>query len=100
MCGAKKEEVSMSPAEFPQANTKFGPPPDLDGANVGSIRAFKGTINSGSLEGYPVVVVAWKPSEADMERLTNGGLVYLQMVGGGLAPHLLSTTFEEAVNPS
>lgn len=40
------------------------------------------------------MVVAWKPSQVDLERLSNGASVFL-MVIGGLPPHIMGTDFKE-----
>jgi len=86
----------MSPATFPQANIRFGPPPDLDGSQCGTIPAHVCEIQGGNLDGSQAVVVAWLPDPDDLARLQAGHPIYLTMLGG-LAPHLLATTFDQAV---
>jgi len=88
----------MSPVSFPQANTRFGPPRDLAESQCGSIPAYIGTINQGSLDGSTVAVVAWMPDAAAIARINAGSPVYISMIGG-LAPHMLTTDFTAAISP-
>lgn len=80
----------MTPTTFPQANTNFGPPPDLDASQCGTIPAYVGNIQGGNLDGSRCVIVAWQPSAADLHRLNVGAPIFLMMIGG-LAPHQVST---------
>jgi hypothetical protein len=86
----------MTPAIFPEANQNFKAPEDLDESQVFTIPAYSGNIQGGNLDGAPVVVTAWLPSPEDLERLNAGGAVYLAVIGG-LPPHLMATTFKDAV---
>ena len=88
----------MTPIKFKEANTQFGPPPDLTESQCQSIPAYVGKISGGSIDGSQVVVVAWKPSPDELIDLNAGIPVYLAMIGG-LAPHLLTTNFESAIKP-
>lgn len=85
----------MTPTNFPQANTTFGPPPDMTEQQVRPVRAHVGRVSGGSCDGARLVVTAWFPEACDIQRLIQGGPVYLAFVGG-LPPHLAATTFEEA----
>jgi len=85
----------MKPANFPESNCVFGAPSDLDESQVLSIPAFTGTVIGGNLDGSRLVVVAWLPTPEEIEQLKTGAPVYLTMIGG-LAPHFLSTTFQQA----
>ena len=87
----------MWPTDFPQANMTFGPPEGLAESQVRPVRAHDGTVERGSMEGSRLVVTAWFPEACDIQRLIQGGPVYLAFVGG-LPPHLAATTFEEATN--
>lgn len=87
----------MTPVKFPQANVTFGPPEDLEESQCKSIPAYVGEVKAGSVDGASMVVVAWKPSEAEMAELNAGGYVYLQCLGG-LPPHYVATSFEHAIN--
>lgn len=89
----------MTPIDFPEANRTFGPPKGYTEEQIRSIAAFQGVVLGGSLDGCEVVVVAWRPDDKDLERLNNGGVVYLQVLGG-LPPHLLGTDFNEVVTPA
>jgi len=87
----------MTAADFPQVNTEFTAPDGLDEAQVKSIPGFAGVVERGSVEGLRLIVVAWKPTEAELERLNAGELIYLTVLGG-LPPHFLSTSFAEATH--
>ena len=87
----------MIPANFPESNCVFGAPSDLDASQVLSIPAFTGTVQGGNLDGSRMVVVAWLPTPAELEQLKNGAPVYLSMLGG-LAPHLMTTSFKSAIS--
>lgn len=82
----------MHPTHFPEANTTFGPPPDMDESQVARIPARLETIRGGNLDGQPVVVVAWQPSPEDRARIAEGAPIYLMMCGG-LSPHALATEY-------
>lgn len=82
----------MTPTSFPQANITYGPPPGVDESQVSSIPAWVGSINGGNNDGEDVSIVAWQPSQSDVERMIAGQPVFL-MVFGGLPPHCLLTEF-------
>ena len=87
----------MIPIKFPQCNARYGPPADLEESQCFTIHAYQGEVTKGSVDGSRQVVVAWQPTEEELERLIHGASVYISMLGG-LAPHFLCTSFEEAVN--
>lgn len=89
----------MTPCEFPQANTIYGPPDDLEESQCQRVHAYKGQVQGGSVDGAALVVVAWQPDFVDLDRLAAGYPLYLTMMGG-LAPHFITTTFIEATSPS
>jgi hypothetical protein len=89
----------MHPVIINEANCNFTRPKDLEEAQCMEIRGFVGQIAGGSMDGENVVVVGWRPSEEDMERLKRGHPIYVSCIGG-LPPHLLTTAFEEAVKPA
>lgn len=80
------------PTTFPAANCVFDPPIGFSAGQIHRIPAFRGQSIGGSLDGMDVVVVAWLPDAADLERLNAGGPVFLCSCGG-LPPHLLTTEF-------
>ena len=88
----------MKPVPFPQASTFFGPPPGLEESQVMTIPAFVGTVVRGSLEGADVVITAWQPDAADLDRIKQGAPVFLTFLGG-LPPHMVSTDFDTAKTP-
>lgn len=86
----------MNAIAFPESNRKFKPPTGYADSQVGTIPAYVGEIKAGACEGAGCVVVAWKPSEADLKILNEGGAIYLTTLGG-LPAHMLSTSFENAL---
>lgn len=84
---------------FPQANCQFTPPKGYSEQQVGTVPAFNGVIKGGSMDGSTVIVTAWKPDPIDIERLQQGGLIYLTCVSV-LPAHMLTTDFSSATNPA
>jgi hypothetical protein len=89
----------MSPISFPEANCIFGPPPGLTEAHVRPIPAHMSDVQGGSFDGSKVIVMAWVPDPLDLERLKNGGAIYVAMTGG-VVPYTLTTEFQVAVSPA
>lgn len=85
----------MTPIPFPEANTKFGPPPEMDESQVATIPAFAGTVEGGNCDGSAQVIVAWMPTDGERLAIATGAPVFISMLGG-LAPHFLTTSFEDA----
>jgi hypothetical protein len=94
------EGGNMEPVKFAESNYTFGPPEGLDESQCRSVPAFVGQVKGGSVDGLPVVVVAWMPDAVDMLAIREGKPIYLSMVGVGLAPHFLTTDFEGATHPA
>lgn len=88
----------MIPVAFPEANSRFGPPPDLAESQCMTIQAFTGVVEKGPVEGAEVVVVAWKPSPQEIEAMSKGSPIFLSCLGG-LPPHFLTTDFHAATHP-
>ena len=89
----------MTPILFPEANVSLGAPEGLTETQVMTIPAYVGEVVGGSVDGVRLVVVAWRPTAAELEDLNNGGEIYLSCIGG-LPPHFLTTKFKEAVKPA
>jgi hypothetical protein len=89
----------MTPTTFPEANTVYGPPSDLEESQCMRIPAFSGTVERGAVEGAPIVVVAWQPTSEDIAAMRLGSPIYISMIGG-LAPHFLTTDFHSATHPA
>lgn len=87
----------MKPSAFPESNVVFSAPADMGESQCGSIEGFAEKIIGGPLDGAPIMVVAWQPSPEDIEQMEQGKPIYLTMIGG-LAPHFLSMSFEQAIN--
>lgn len=87
----------MDPVKFPQCNARYGPPEGLVESQVRTIHAYEGTVERGSCEGCKMVVVAHKPTPEDIARIVAGEPIFITQIGG-LAPHFLTTSFEEANN--
>jgi hypothetical protein len=83
----------MTPTDFPQSNTVFTAPPDMDASQVFDIPAHVDEIKGGNIDGSLVVTVAWLPSADDLAALNAGAPVFVSMVGG-LMPHMLNTSIE------
>lgn len=71
----------------------------MEEAQCKPIKAYAGPVDGGSLDGSLMVIVAWKPEPRDLERINRGEPIYISMIGG-LAPHFLTTSFEEARRPA
>jgi len=84
----------MKPVDFEQANTTIGPGPDQPGV-FGKCKAFMGIVNGGIMDGSTIVVVAWQPSQEDIDQIVTGNPVFLTSIGG-IMPHSLSTNFVTA----
>jgi hypothetical protein len=89
----------MTPTTFPEANASYGPPPDLTEAQCMTIPAYHGEAKSGSVDGVRIVVVAWQPSAEELQQLAAGKPIFISMIGG-LAPHFLTTDFQQAIHPA
>lgn len=89
----------MIPVDFPEANTNFKAPASLEESQVAPVRGYHGIVERGSVEGLPVVVVAWQPDAEDLTALNQGKPIFLSTLGF-LPPHFLSTSFEEAKQPA
>jgi hypothetical protein len=87
----------MKPIDFLEANVSFGPPPGFSEEQVATVRAHRTTLRGGSCDGAEVVVTAWRPSDAERLRLAAGAPVFLTFMGGGLPPHAVTTSFDEAM---
>lgn len=87
----------MTPIDFNQSNKVFGPPSDMTESQVRPIPAYVGTVERGSCEGSPMVVVAWLPTPAERDAIAEGSPVFLTFLGG-LPPHVATTNFGEATN--
>lgn len=90
----------MIPFKFTESNIRYKAPQDLEESQVRTINAYHGVIIKDSLDGLPIIVTAWKPDERELEVLKSGGCVYMTLVTAALPPHLLTTSFQEAINPS
>jgi len=82
----------MIPTSFPQANVSFVAPAELDESQCGSIAGYKGTISYGNMDGQPIMVVAWQPTQDEREQLAQGASVFLTFCGG-VPPHYVTTEF-------
>ena len=88
----------MIPFDFPEANSSFRAPSDLDESQCMTISAYIGIVKGGSIDGAQQVVVAWKPTEAEILKIVQGEPIFLAMLGG-LSPHYLCMDFHTAIHP-
>ncbi len=89
----------MNASHFPEANCRFGPPQDLQESQCGTISGFLGKANGGSCDGIDIAVVAWQPNAIERAAIFEGAPIFLTMIGG-LSPHMMTTTFREAIHPA
>lgn len=89
----------MTPEKFTEANTEFHPPIGLEESQCQTIHGYVGQIKSGSCDGCDQTVVAYRLSIEEIEWLRRNPVLYLSMIGG-LAPHFLSFSFEQATHPA
>jgi len=89
----------MTPQTFPEANINFVAPPGLEESQCMTIGGFQGRVRGGSLDGAPVSVVAWKPTQCELELIKEGKPIFLSFIGG-IPPHFPSMSFEEAIKPA
>lgn len=88
----------MTPVQFPEANIRYGPPPDLEESQCMTIHAYQGQIEGGSVDGSTVIVTAWKPSTLELAELMAGKPLFLSFIGI-LPPHFPCTNFNSAIHP-
>jgi hypothetical protein len=89
----------MIPVRFPECNTNFRHPDNLEESQCATIPAHIGEIQGGSCDGLKQVVVAYQLTKEEINVLANGGLLYFSMIGG-LAPHYPSLSFHAATHPA
>lgn len=89
----------MIPISFPESNRIFAAPNELDEQQCKSIAAYVGEVTVNSCDGARLVVTAWKPDEREIEAIKNGAPIFFSCIGG-LPPHFLTTSFEEATHPA
>lgn len=89
----------MNCITFPESNRVIGPPKGMTEEQVFPVNAYVGEVARGQHEGQLIVVVAWRQDRDDMHRLLRGEPIFLTMFGG-LAPHMLTTSFQEAIKPA
>ena len=71
----------MSPAEeFVESNKTFLAPEDMPECQP--LKVWQGN----QQDGTPVIISKWKPSEADLIELNNGGFIYQYIIGTSLPP--------------
>lgn len=90
----------MQQINFPEANITAGPPQGFSEAQCQPIRAFRGCAEGGSCDGLPLYITAWFPTVEETEMIMQGHPIYLTIMGTGLPPHMLTTSFDEASKPA
>lgn len=88
----------MNPTHFPQSNINFVAPPDLEESQCATISGYRGIVTGGSLDDAAISVVAWTPTERELELLKAGKPIFITFVGE-IPPHYPSMSFEEATQP-
>lgn len=84
----------MEPINFPEANVVFGSPEDLKGS-CQDIKGYAGEVKGGVFDGSVQIIVAWQPTQWDIERIVAGRPIFLSVIGS-LPPHRMCMSFEEA----
>jgi len=70
-------------------------------SQVATVYCYRGTVDGpSSLEGSPVIVTAWLPTEGELELLKTGSPIYVAFLSEGLPPHLLAMDFNNAKKPA
>ena len=77
----------MLPVDFEQANFTFGKPESMTDEECDSLRVFKGQYPDGT----PRITSKWQPNKEDIEAISRGEAVYLDIVGYGMPPVRLFT---------
>lgn len=89
----------MNPVEFKESNIKFSPPADLVECQCSTIHAYVDSIKGGSVDGSQLVITCWQPTPSEIEDIVKGMPIFFSSTGG-LPPHFLSTSFEQATHPA
>lgn len=76
----------MKPVNFKEANIVYTKPEGWSDDECGDLPVHKGTDGK-----HTVLVSAWMPTFADLQRLSEGKPIYLTIVGTGMPPVALST---------
>jgi hypothetical protein len=90
----------MIPTQFPESNCRFCAPEDLAESQCGTIHAYLGKIERGSVEGSPVIVTAWLPTPEELAALNAGKPIFISFLTGQLPPHFTCMEFNQAINPA
>jgi hypothetical protein len=89
----------MNPVHFPESNINFGPPSDLAESQCRTVFGYRGTIEGGSCDGFPLAITAWRPSEQELAAINAGQPIFVSFVGG-VPPHFMTTSFQQATQPA
>ncbi len=89
----------MNPVLFPEANCNYAPAPDLEESQCQPVKAYRGQVQGGSVDGCQIVVTAWLPTKAELEELNQGKSLFLSFIGG-LPPHFACVDFHTATHPA
>lgn len=76
----------MKPTNFKEANIIYTKPEGWSDEECGDLPVHKGTDGK-----HTVLVSAWMPTFADLQRLSEGKPIYLTIVGNAMPPVSLST---------
>ena len=80
----------MTPTNFPEANCVLNPHPEDEGS-VESTPALMVQLQGGMFDGAVLTVVAWKPSQEEIQEIIEGGFVYFSCFGK-VPPHSINTS--------
>lgn len=77
----------MNHVKHPQTNFTFTAPPDME--NCDDLCVVRG-----EMQGTPVILSYWKPTEQELIELVAGGHVRLGIVGNAMPPVMVSVVNE------
>lgn len=83
----------MNPVKFPESNAKFVAGRG-DEDRVSTVHGYTGEHIFPDGSKAPLIITAWEPDEEDLQRLQNGGYIYISMLVDRLPPHMAATVFE------
>jgi hypothetical protein len=79
----------MTPTDFEQANTDFGPPPDMTEEQCSHLQVCRAY----DTNGFPVLISCWKVSWKERIKLLFGRPLWLTIIGGEQPPVSLNLDY-------
>lgn len=76
----------MIPVDFKEANFTFTKPQGWTDEQCGSLQVYRE-----SAGGYQIIISKWQPNKEDIEKINNGGAIYLAIHSHEMPPVSLQT---------